>query len=327
MAKKLIENIQLGPTWTSYIGSMYGVLTASGLWKEDIWKLSGMSGMAFHFIIHQKTCPSSVTVYDWIEEHYQMMDRIGVDSDVVSYWMDPKLNLYRKTQERAIERIKESLDRDMAVTIWAPTPILEFGIIKGYDDSEKVFFVEDCTGQGTEHLLYHNLGLSEVACLFYQIVYSRIPIDEDRIIRSSLAYGVKEWKREQSLNPDYAKGKKAYDTLMNALESKEYDYFGLSYILAVYEDSKACLSKYMKWIVEETKYITGLEETSSLFNRISILFGKMTKLAPFVPPRPSSGEIKKKLSDEETKELLSLIKESKELESHAMKLIEKRIEE
>jgi hypothetical protein len=287
-----------------------------------------MSGIAFHFIIHNETCPSSVTVYDWTEEHYQMMDRIGVDSDVFFLWMDPKLNMYRNAQERAINRIRESLDRNMTVTVWAPTPILEFGIIKGYDDSEKIFFVEDCTRQCTEHLLYNNLGFSEVSCLFYQIVYNRIPIEQDRIIRSSLAYGIKEWKREQNINPEYARGKKAYDALMNALEKKVYDYFGLSYILSVYADSKTCLARYLKWIAETSKEISGLEEPASLFNKISILFGKMIKLIPFTPPRPLSSEIeKKRLSEDEITELLSLVKESKDLESHAMKLIEKSIEE
>jgi len=328
MTKKIVDNVKLGSSWTTYLGSMFGVLSASNLWSDTIWKLAGMTGIAFHFIVHQKTCPSSVTVYDWVEEHYRMMDRIGVDSDVFSFWMDPKLNLYRNVQERAINRIRESLDRNMAVTVWTPTPILEFGIIKGYDDNEKVFFVEDCLGQCTEHLLYHNLGISEVACLFYQIVYDKIPVEQDRIIRSSLSFGVKEWKREQSFNPEYAKGKKAYDALLSAIEENVYDYFGLSYILAVYEDSKTCLTKYLKWIAETSKEISGMEEPSTLFNQVSGLFCKMKKLAPFVPPRPLSGETeKKKLSEQESKELLSLIKESKELESHAMKLIEKRIEE
>jgi hypothetical protein len=327
MATKIVENACLGKSLTSYLGSMFGVLTSSKLWTGPLWKLAGMTGCAFHFIIHQKTCPSSVTVYDWLEEHTQMMDRIGVDSECTSYWMDPKSNMFQKMQDRANVRIKESLDRDMAVTVWAPTSVLEFGIIKGYDDSEQVFFVEDCLGQGTQHLLYPNLGLSEVACLFYQIVYDRSPIDEERIVRSSLTFGVKEWKREQGFSPSYVRGRKGYDALMNALEKKEYDYFGLSYILAVYLDSKSSLAQYMKWISGETKYIPGLEETVFLFNQISGLFCKMTKLIPFSPPRPCTEKTEKKLSDSEIKEMLSLIKECRDLESHAMRVIEKRLEE
>ena len=55
-----IENIKMGMTWTTYIGSVYGVVKAAGLWEGEVWQLMGMSGLAFHFIVHETACPSSV---------------------------------------------------------------------------------------------------------------------------------------------------------------------------------------------------------------------------------------------------------------------------
>ena len=61
-------NISYGMTWTSYVAGVYGALTGAGWWKDEVWKLMGMTGIAFHFIMHETCCPSSVTVYDWMAE-------------------------------------------------------------------------------------------------------------------------------------------------------------------------------------------------------------------------------------------------------------------
>ena len=68
---------------TSYIQATYGVLKHTGLWNDEIWKMMGHTGMAFHFIVHKQACPSSVTIYDWTNEHLVMMDRIGVSYNFV----------------------------------------------------------------------------------------------------------------------------------------------------------------------------------------------------------------------------------------------------
>ena len=68
-----INNIKMGMTWITYIGSVYGVVKTAGLWQEDVWQLLGTSGLAFHFIVHEMACPSSVTVYDWNDTHQQII--------------------------------------------------------------------------------------------------------------------------------------------------------------------------------------------------------------------------------------------------------------
>ena len=88
MSGKNLENIINGCTWTSYMSGVYGVLNAAGMWKDDLYKLMGMTGMAFHFIVHKTCCPSSVTVYDWLAEQTAMMDRVGVHSDSYQAYYD-----------------------------------------------------------------------------------------------------------------------------------------------------------------------------------------------------------------------------------------------
>lgn len=46
----------------------------------------GLTGMAFHLIMHQECCPSSVTSYDWLSEHSIAFDRLGVLSEIYQGW-------------------------------------------------------------------------------------------------------------------------------------------------------------------------------------------------------------------------------------------------
>ena len=92
MEKKILDNIDMGMSWTTYIGSVHGVLKGAGLWDDSVEMLMGMTGMAFHFIVHRQTCPSSVTVYDWMSEHFAMMDRIGVYSESIHVENSGSLN-------------------------------------------------------------------------------------------------------------------------------------------------------------------------------------------------------------------------------------------
>jgi hypothetical protein len=327
MEKINVTTSRMGRSWNSYIASIYGILSSCGLWKEELWMLMGMTGMGFHFIVNDKTCPSSTTVYDWSDEHFQMMDRIGVDNDVFTLWIDPKLCTFRHVQNRAIARIKESIEKGFGVSVWAPTTLLEFGIISGFDEEEKVFFVQDCVNDETKPLLFSNLGFSEVPFLSYQIIYGKQEVELERIIRSSLTFGVTEWKSEFLINPHYARGKKAYEFLLHALEKKEYDYFGLSYLISVYDDSKTCLATYLKWISETIKEMSGIEEAGTLISQVSHLFHQLKKLVPFYPPDKIAKKITtaENLNDIIRQDLVGLITECKELENHAMKVIEKNL--
>ena len=230
MARKMIENVQMGMTWTSYIASVDGSLRAAGLWDGEVWKLMGLTGIGFHFIMHTQLCPSSVTVYEWTDDHLMALDRIGVLSEVYSI-MNIRMNTFAEQQKIAVERIKGSIDAGRPVVAWAPTAILEFGILYGYDDEDGVFFVKDCSGATGDPLLYENLGISEIPMLFYQTFSGKIEVDQEKVFRDSLQYGVSEWLKEFHVNPYYASGRKAYENFIRALEEAALMNFGLAYTL------------------------------------------------------------------------------------------------
>ena len=319
MSRKVLENVKMGYSWTTYLGSVAGVLREAGMWNDELYKLAGMTGMAFHFIVHKTLCPSSVTVYDWVNEHFTAMDRIGVHSDVYQVFNDPRLNTYSKRHEDAIARIKESVDKDIGVVVWAPTNILEFGIIKGYDDEDGVFIVDGCTECSVDPLLYNNLGKSEVPILFYQIFKDRVTVDNEKVFRDSLQFAVGEWNKEFHINPDYASVRKGYDNLMAALERGDFNDFGLAYILAVYADSKNCIVGYLDYIEAASKQIKGLEEAVKLYRRVSDRYKQLTELVPFSGCNGRGCTVDRK----NIPEILKLIRECRDLEESAISVVSK----
>jgi predicted DNA-binding transcriptional regulator YafY len=282
MAKKIIEGAAMTHTWTSYVAAAEGCLRAAGLWQDETWKLMGLTGMGFHFIVHKELCPSSVTVYDWNGEHQDCMDRIGILTDTFSMVDDGKHNTLRDAQERAVEKIKESIGRGIPALVWAPTPILEFGIIKGYDDTDGVFFVEQCSGQPADPLLFENLGKSEVPILFYQIFLKKVPVDESQAIRQSLKFGLSEWEKEYHVSPDYyASGMKGYANFIGALEKGVLNEFGLGYLAVVYADSKNALMRYLDWVAVKPDAVKSMKNAATLYHKICEAWAEIAKLAPF----------------------------------------------
>ena len=282
MAKKL--DAKMGRTWTTYMGSVDGALRKAGWWDEEMFLLMGMTGMAFHFIIHATACPSSVTVYDWGAEHFTMLDRIGIHNEVVVVMNISSLNTRRQVQEDVLAKVRTSIDKGLPVIIWAPTELLEFGLITGYDDGDQVLYVQDCMNSNPAPLSYVNLGFSEVPVLFVQIIKGRVDVDREKIYLESLKYALGEWNKEQHITPGYASGRKAYANLIGTLERGDYDPFGLVYILNTYAEAKAYAAKYLEHVARKSRELKGLEEASRLSLQVAQGFQKIVGLAPFKGP-------------------------------------------
>lgn len=317
MVRNVLENVSMGKTWTTYIGSIDAVLRGAGLWNEDPFLLMGMTGMAFHFIVHETLCPSSVTVYNWAEEHFAMMDRIGIHTDTYHFFNDRPMNTFHQIQADAIRRIKASIDQGKAVVMWAPTPLLEFGVVYGYDDEDRVFFVKDCVNPDPDPLLYENLGRSEVPILSYQIVREKVTVDPEKIYRESLAFGVSEWNKPQHTAPRYASGRKGYENISTALEKGNFNPFGLTYCLHVYADSKNDAAQYLTHVAKTSRRLRGLGEAAEIYQGIAHSLAQLTEAIPFRLP----GQVK--LDNAQVQEALHVFKGCAVWEDKAMASIAK----
>lgn len=305
-------------TWLSYIGSAYGILTHAGFWAGTVPELACITGLAFQFIVHKNLCPSSVTVYDWDRIHWSAMDKIGVYSDHIAMFLYPGMNTGKPLLEDAHNRIRESLNAGTGVLTWAPTPILEFGIITGYNDEQKIYHVIDCTNENPDPLLFENLGRSRIPFLYIQRFLSAIDVDKQKMYQDTLLSALQRWNTPHS-NKLYAQGEKAYDNLIASLTHKTYDSFGLTYAVNVYADTKKMIAEFLR-TVQKSDVFPKLDDIVTRCKKVSEHFSEMAKALPFVGPDQSH------IDETKIPGIIQHAKESQKLETEAMKQIANIIE-
>jgi transcriptional regulator with XRE-family HTH domain len=316
--KKILEDVQMGFSLTSYASAAYGCLKAAGFWQDDMIRFMGMTGLAFRFVMREDTCPSSPTVYNWVTEHTMMMDRIGVHSDCYLASTNMHPNTQSKIQASAVRRIRETIDRGVAVVAWAPSPMYEFGIINGYDDESRSYYVRDCTGRQEALLPYDKFGISEIPELFYQIFHEKRPVDAEKAGLESLRYALGEWNKEYYPYAKYGSGRKAYEKLIAAVEKDDLNVFGLAYNLKVYSFSKRCAAEHLKYLTGYAAF-GDLDGAAELYGQVAAHYEKMAGLLPY-------GSCKEAFNTSKT-ELLESIRDSLALEEESMRLIGQNVAE
>jgi len=314
------KKTMLGMTWMSYLGSAYGCLKEAGLYAGSIHELFGLTGMGFHFIMHDSLCPSGPTVYNWLEEHFEMLDRIGVYTRQEFVFKNSTTNTFDLAREAAIKSIEESIEAGKPVITWGPTHIAEFGIIYGFDSHDRVFFVEDCMPEDPDPLLYDNLGLSDVPIFYVQYMVDKTDFNYDDSVLNSFKFGLNYWHSRVALSPRYASGKKAYEVIIDALNKSDYDSFGLSYCVNVYADMKINMMKFLDQIAKREKF-SFLTPVLVHYQQVVDAFTKAVELAPFKGPL---GEYH--YSVEAEKEIARLMQEALKNEEKFMMAVEENIQ-
>ena len=316
---KRLGNVSMAPTWTCYAGALYGSLKAAGMWDRDLDTLMGETGILFQFIMAEDCCPSGVTVYNWKESHYAMADRIGVSNDVFVVHKEPQWNTFEAAQELAVLRIKESIDRGIAPIVWAPTPILEFGLISGYDDDERILYPIHCLPNEPDPTLYENFGLSEVPIIHVQSFYKRCEYDREKTVRNSLRFGVEHWHGESHVTPNYGSGKRAWENMISAMEKRSFNEFGLTYCMNVYAESKRRLPVFLNEVAGLASYLAPLKKAAALYGEVSEQTENMVGMLPFKGPEST-------VRKEDVPALLGSAKRAYEVETKAMAIIEQALE-
>ena len=317
---KKIENVKVEQTWTTYAGSLYGSLKAAGMWDGDLDTMMGETGILFHFIMEDGCCPSGVTVYNWMNTHYAMADRIGIANEVFIVHKEPQWNTFEAAQEIAVDKIRASIDRGVAPVVWAPTKILEFGLVGGYDDDEKLLLPEHCLPDEPDPILYDNFGLSEVPIIHVQTFYKSCDYDRERTIRNSLRFGVDHWNSQFHMSNNYGAGKKGWENCISALHSGSFNGFGLTYCMNVYADSKRRIPGYLDKTSSVADYLQPLADAADHYREVAKSTDKMAELLPFRGPGQS--EVK----EHDVQILAELATAAYEQETRAMSIIEDVLE-
>lgn len=309
--------------WTTYIGAVQGVLDAAGWGGMETWKLMGMTGMAFHLIVHETCCPSSVTVYNMTQEHMNALDRIGVLSEVYS---DAGYVTYEAAIQQAIVRIKESLDRGIAVITWG-IGIPEFGIITGYDDEDGVFFTSSVTGESPPNppLLYANVGRTGGAPFLHcQAPICRVPYDVERTYLDSLRFYVEQMEKPFHTSPYYQSGFLAYNNWRNTLaQGKIDDPHGIRYITTVYTEAKLNAAKYLRFLADTWQGLDALNDIAEVFAEIGRVYLTMLNTLECSLFKPTFGM---PITPAQATAVLPLLDQAESLDRQAVAMVKRALE-
>lgn len=312
-------------TWLSYIGSVYGAIKAAELCDLDLIDVYGISGMGGHFIVHEACDASSVTVYNWIDDHMGALDRLGILSEV--YLAFPGSRTYEAARRRAIINIKASIDRGVPVVLWG-VDVPEFGLVHGYDDADGVLLVSGVFGQGPEGsrpMLYENVGNSaEVApLLHYQVPVERVELDLERAHRDALARFVAKMERPYQMEPKYHVGLAAYDAWLQALTRPDLSHRGLRYLVYVYYETKDFWAAYVRRLAESGLGVAGLAAAAERFTAVAGLYEQMmTTLGQSYEPPPIMEE---PVTAAQLASLERLLREARAMETEAVGLLKKAL--
>ncbi len=252
MAKKKLD-IEVFSAWNTYAISAMSVLEHCGMWNKEytFQRFLSVTGIATQFCVDENCSSLPVTDYDWMEEHAQFMERIGVQTK--KYYAAPEDAEYSVKQKEAIAGVKKGIDGGKACVVWG-IDTGEFGVIYGYDDEDKVFFPKGIGSQNTDTsmpVLYNNLGKTFE---WAPVLYCEIPetvheVDWQHAYMEALRLYVQGMEGIHENGRVY--GLAVYDTIMDAVREDRLDSFGFKYCIGIYYERKEALLLYLEEMQKE----------------------------------------------------------------------------
>ena len=276
MAKKSLD-IEVFSAWNTYAISMMSVLEHCGMWNKEytFQRFLSVTGIAARFCVDANCSSLPVTDYDWMEQHADFIERIGVQTK--KYYAAPEVEEYSARQEEAIKAIKKGIEDNKACVVWG-IDTGEFGIIYGYDDEDKVFFPKGIGNQNTNTsmpVLYNNLGKTFE---WAPVLYCEIPevvheVDWNRAYWNALQLYVEGMQTSQDVSGrTYGFG--VYDTIVEAVRENRLDSFGFKYCIGIYYERKDALLLYLEEMHKEQPS-EALEELIEAFRVTVGLYRKL----------------------------------------------------
>ncbi|WP_308637590.1 cysteine peptidase family C39 domain-containing protein [Paenibacillus silvisoli] len=306
MTRVMLDGIAMKRQSKSYIDSLYAILTAARLFDGPKYKLAGLTGMAFKFIVHERLLPLSVSAYgQWGDEHEPAIRNLGL----YTVWdagrtRHPTFAYY---QQDAVNWVKRSLDAGIGVIYWLP----EFGVICGYDDEDQVFYVQDGHSPGTSVVMYDNLGLNFTGFWYCQMFGERVQIPLEAMVLESLRLAIHDWDTPHKTlpNTDIASGKLAYSFYRDGLRRGDFDERGAVYILDDYAYTREEIHAYLS---EVSGTLNGLSEAAAAYAELAALLPVIRSCIE------SDGAGGRRLARPQIDRLCELLQQAEELEDRAI---------
>ncbi len=197
----------------SFAKCLNAILRASK-YKELAEDIIASSGFAFRMWAGHDLCPSAMSIWEFRKQK-EWVENGGLICDYEErLWGEDDIEEDRRLS--ALEKIKKSIDNNVAVVAW-DLGDCEWGVITGYDDENRNLYT--LKTDGSEGIIsYEMLGKLEVPILSVLTVVEKNAKPIERIIEDTKKLAAAHLRGEEWC--DNSKGLAAYDTIIDFISSK-----------------------------------------------------------------------------------------------------------
>lgn len=176
---------------------------------DPIW-LMGSSAFAFRIWISPCFCPSCMSVFRWEKILPASLENAGYHYTYISRMWEEKF-LEEERRQQAHSAIVHTIDRGIPAVVWDVAEV-EWGLITGYDDTNKKYSVLSCLGK-PDSLPYEKLGRNGIDILSVIIPGEPKGCDRAHVFRRSLEAAVAHAEQKEWLDrSNYQDGIPAFET-------------------------------------------------------------------------------------------------------------------
>jgi hypothetical protein len=248
-------------------------------------------------------------------EHLVAADLVGITaSQCAGFNFEPTFPLY---QQQAVMDIKSSIDHGTGVVLWKD----QFVIVNGYNDNEEVFYYTDGQVADYQELPFGELGRNHSPYWYYQVYEDQLEIDVLQVIKESFIQAVFKGNTHDLMLPEseYACGLKAYDAIVEALRSGDYDAAGAHTTFNVYAAAKKDAARYTE---AACNYWPALETVAVHYTRLATIFDEIIKRVDVSEMNTTSPRAHLKINN-----LIELFHDAKMAETSAIQSIQTLLRE
>jgi hypothetical protein len=291
MARRILVAPETVSNWTSIAGAIEGILRFLGL-DADQSHVMGTTGHAFRLAISDG--PSGIASAGPIEVDRRralaLYQGLGFDWEWLRVAPDDRD--YARRRKDAIARIRRSIDRGRPVAAYG-LHLPEFGVVKGYDDRERLFFVSTTlSAQYGAALAWSQWPApGQSAGLDVLLPGDRRRIDSAATEQAALHFALDYAERgEPSAAAETAQGLAAYDRwLAGFAQPGQLDPFGNARAIQTTQAARRDAARYLRAIAARRREAAraALEDAAAAYEAEALALSRLASLFPY----PSGGDV------------------------------------
>ena len=291
MGRKLLPNVAVSATWTTFVGALEGVLRALGE-PRSTHELMGLTGHAFRIALTEEdgvvAAGPAARAVDF-RRVLPLYRNVGRMLELLT--SAPADRNHEKHRREALKRIRKSIDRGTPAIAY-DIHIPEFGIIYGYDDRARTLAVSSLmSGQYGVALAESRWPVPERAApLILFLVGKRVRAEPVRACRDALRFALEYAARGDPGDPTRAvHGLAAFSTWREALEQhRPIEPAGNARTIQTVQSARRDAARFLRDTASVVPTAAAdLNEAAAAYDAVALALSRMATLFPY----PTGGEV------------------------------------